>query len=164
MYACVHARINGVLACIVVCGLEGKSQQNRWKLVDMCMSLLFLQSLQSSSDEEDNSTLICADANNGPEPQTSMDRQLRHWQCGTLTGTDILQFATLQEIHRTPTLVWSKDSFTGPAAMEVKLENSLLSGGPSKESSPRGQRNNAWHDVLEICKKGFANKMSTWIS
>lgn len=45
-------------------------------------------------------------------------------------------------------------------AMDNKLENSLLSG-PSKESqaSPR-QRNNAWHDVLEICKKGFANKMS----
>eukprot|EP00434_Breviolum_minutum_P011088 symbB.v1.2.009783.t1/scaffold574.1/size185248/8 len=45
--------------------------------------------------------------------------------------------------------------------MDNKLENSLLSG-PSKESqaSPR-QRNNAWHDVLEICKKGFANKMSS---
>ncbi|CAL1141465.1 unnamed protein product [Cladocopium goreaui] len=46
--------------------------------------------------------------------------------------------------------------------MDAKLENSLLTG-PSKESqvSPRGQRNNAWHDVLEICKKGFANKMSS---
>lgn len=49
--------------------------------------------------------------------------------------------------------------------MDAKLENSLLTG-PSKESqvSPRGQRNNAWHDVLEICKKGFANKMSTLTS
>ena len=49
--------------------------------------------------------------------------------------------------------------------MDAKLENSLLTG-PSKESqvSPRGQRNNAWHDVLEICKKGFANKMSTLAS
>lgn len=43
------------------------------------------------------------------------------------------------------------------------MENSLLLSGTSKESkaSPRGQRNNAWHDVLEICKKGFANKMSS---
>ena len=49
--------------------------------------------------------------------------------------------------------------------MDAKLENSLLTG-PSKVSqvSPRGQRNNAWHDVLEICKKGFANKMSTLTS
>ncbi|CAE7491999.1 unnamed protein product [Symbiodinium microadriaticum] len=44
------------------------------------------------------------------------------------------------------------------------MEDSLMAGSKDSQLSPlasSSRRNNAWHDVLEICKKGFANKMSS---
>ena len=74
------------------------------------------------------------------------------------------KLVTKQSGWKSPTRAeGAKRIYLSQRVMDVPLENSLLSSSKESKASPRGdksQRNNAWHDVLEICKKGFANKMS----
>mmetsp|Transcript_36796 Transcript_36796/g.66708 ORF Transcript_36796/g.66708 Transcript_36796/m.66708 type:complete len:874 (+) Transcript_36796:2-2623(+) len=55
---------------------------------------------------------------------------------------------------------------SSPTGLAASLQHANTSVLPSTTTTSGGlpstsRRNNAWHDVLEICKKGFANKMSS---